>query len=171
MCACKLPLCVFVCACASLFKSTTARRHLNLPTWQLAPLITKSNTHQWMSNEAFLRELWLTMGLGSTPQVTPHIMSYLGILLNIQRTVFETLKSCHKPDRILISDKQLQGDNSSLPSVLHTRSQPQNLEKPHSEWSIPSKLVLNKGVEGKWFLKSIGLHSPCLTLEAYTHSW
>lgn len=34
-----------------------ARRHLNLLTWQLAPLITKSNTHQWMSNEAFLREL------------------------------------------------------------------------------------------------------------------
>lgn len=64
-----LPLCVSVCARASLFKGTTARRKLNLPTWQLAPLITKSNTHQRMSNEALLRELWLTVGLGPTPQV------------------------------------------------------------------------------------------------------
>lgn len=126
MCACNCH-CVYLLVHARLFLN--ARRHLNLPTWQLAPLIAKSNTHQWMSNEAFLRELWLTMGLGSTPQVTPHIMSYLSILLNIQtgECLRHRWKSCYKPDRILISDKQLQGDNSSLQSVLHTRSQPQNL--------------------------------------------
>lgn len=73
--------CVNLCAHTGLFffffKSATACRHLNLPTWQLAPLITNSNTHQWTSNEAFLWELWLAMGLQSIPQFW---IAYYGLL-------------------------------------------------------------------------------------------
>lgn len=137
-------MCVCTCNCHCVFffflpclffKSTTSRRHLNLPTWQLAPLITKSNTHQWMFNEAFLRELWLTMGLGSTPRVW---ITYYVLLKHSVKYTDEWIclrhrwKSCHKPDRVLISDKQLEGDNSRLQSVPHHRSPPQNL--PLQSW-------------------------------------
>lgn len=175
---------VFVCACAPLFKSTTSRLHLNLPTWQLAPLITKSNTHQWMSNEAFLRELWLTTGLGSTPQVwiTYYVLLNHAVKCTDEWMSSTSVETLPKPGPFLISDKHAEDKLSRrqfksavcaayvIPDT-NLLLQSWGAETSVSELSIQSKLVLNKGAQGKSFLKSIVLQSPCLTLEAHTHSW
>lgn len=116
---------VCICLCMRVsFQSTTARRHLNLPTRQLAPLITKSNTHQWMSNEAFLRELWLTMGLGSTPRVW---ITYFVLLKHSVKYTGEW--TCATPVEILPQtwDKRLRGGQSGRRAVLHARLRPQNV--------------------------------------------
>lgn len=155
LCLCVYGHCVyFWCACVSLFKRTTARRHLNLPTWQLAPLITKSDTHQWMSNEAFLGELWLTMGLGSTPQVW--ITYYVLLKYSVKYTEFWSQTNSFKETIQVCSLCCTIDPSHKIYSCM---------QKPHLGLFIQSKLVLNKGAEGK------SLHSPCLTLEAHSHSW
>lgn len=114
-----LSLCEFTCTRGSFvfffFKSATACRHLKLPTWQLAPLITNSNTHQWTSNEAFLGELWLAMGLQSIPQFWT---AYYGLLRHslkyTDKTVFDIDGN---PGRVLMSDKLPTGDNLGLQSA------------------------------------------------------
>lgn len=180
VCACVclgMSLGVCVCSCASFFKSTTAHRHLNLPTWQLAPLITKSNTHQWMSNEAFLRELWVTVGLGSTPRVwisyyvlLRHSVKYteewmsLAMVEILPKTVWSQINSFNET-------VQISGRCCQLDSSHKLLSCDDEVQKAHSELSIQGKLALNKEAEGESLLNTIVLHSPCLTLEAHTHSW
>lgn len=162
-----LPLCVSVCARASLFKGTTARRKLNLPTWQLAPLITKSNTHQRMSNEALLRELWLTVGLGPTPQVW---ITYYVLLKPSLKYIDKWMVMSQTWQRFDLRQTASRRQSKSAVWTAHdhwTFLFNHGVRKTPSELSIQSKLVLNKGAEGKSFLKSIVLHSPCLTLEAH----
>lgn len=185
-CVCALiTVSVTVCLCMrTSFQKHNSTSAPNLPTWQLAPLITKSNTHQWMSNEAFLRELWLTTGLGSTPQVW---ITYYVLLNHSVKYTDEWMSSTSAeilPQTWQSFDLRQTGWGQAsrrqfksavcaaymIPAAKFTLAI-MRCRNWVSELSIQSKLVFNKGTQGKSFLKSIVLQSPCLTLEAHTHSW